>query len=78
MEYLGVIISKGSIHMDPIKIKGIMEWPILTKKKELQIIPWFYQLLLPLHKKLQQNCEANDSFDRERAVEWGMAQQKHL
>ncbi len=34
-EYLGVIISKGSIHMDPVKIKGILDWPVPTKK-ELQ------------------------------------------
>ncbi len=25
MEYLGVIISKGSIHMDLVKIKGILD-----------------------------------------------------
>ncbi len=35
-EYLGVIISKGSICMDPIKVKGILDWPTPTKKKELQ------------------------------------------
>ncbi len=34
-EYLGVIISEGSIRMDPIKIKGILDWPTPTKKKEL-------------------------------------------
>ncbi|SJL04179.1 uncharacterized protein ARMOST_07539 [Armillaria ostoyae] len=34
-EYLGVIISKGSIRMDPIKVAGIAEWPVPTKKKEL-------------------------------------------
>ncbi len=35
-EYLGVIISEGSIRMDPIKVKGITEWLTPTKKKELQ------------------------------------------
>ncbi|SJL01324.1 related to TY3B TY3B protein [Armillaria ostoyae] len=35
-EYLRVIISEGSIQMDPIKVAGITEWPVLTKKKELQ------------------------------------------
>ncbi|SJL14246.1 uncharacterized protein ARMOST_17702 [Armillaria ostoyae] len=35
-EYLGVIISEGSICMDPIKLAGITEWPVPTKKKELQ------------------------------------------
>ncbi len=36
MEYLGVIISEGSIHMDPVKIQGIVEWPVPTKKQQLQ------------------------------------------
>ncbi|SJL07041.1 uncharacterized protein ARMOST_10384 [Armillaria ostoyae] len=35
-EYLGVIISEGSIRMDLIKLAGIVEWPVPTKKKELQ------------------------------------------
>ncbi len=35
-EYLGVIISENSIHMDPVKIAGIAEWPMPTKKRELQ------------------------------------------
>ncbi|SJL12751.1 uncharacterized protein ARMOST_16182 [Armillaria ostoyae] len=35
-EYLGVIISEGSIQMDPVKLAGIAEWPVPTKKKELQ------------------------------------------
>ncbi|SJL13786.1 uncharacterized protein ARMOST_17234 [Armillaria ostoyae] len=35
-EYLGVIISEGQVHMDPVKLAGIAEWPTPTKKKELQ------------------------------------------
>ncbi len=35
-EYLGVIISQDSVWMDPIKVAGIVEWPTLSKKKELQ------------------------------------------
>ncbi len=35
MEYLGIIISKGSIRMDPVKIKGILDWPVPTLHKEL-------------------------------------------
>ncbi len=35
-EYLGVIISENSIHMDPVKIAGIAKWPMPTKKRELQ------------------------------------------
>ncbi len=35
-KYLRVIISENSIHMDPVKIAGIAEWPMPTKKQELQ------------------------------------------
>ncbi|SJL17443.1 uncharacterized protein ARMOST_20993 [Armillaria ostoyae] len=35
-KYLRVIISEGSIRMDPVKLAGIAEWPAPTKKKELQ------------------------------------------
>ncbi len=35
-EYLSVIISENSIRMDPVKIAGIAEWPMPTKKRELQ------------------------------------------
>ena len=36
IEYLGLIISENSVEVDPIKIKGIQEWPTPTRKKELQ------------------------------------------
>jgi len=36
IEYLGVIISHNSVTMDPVKIAGVTEWPILTNKKEVQ------------------------------------------
>jgi hypothetical protein len=35
-EYLGVIISHNSVCMDPVKIAGVFEWPILSNKKEVQ------------------------------------------
>ena len=35
-EYLGMIISEGNIHMDPIKIAGIAEWPTPSCKHEVQ------------------------------------------
>src|SRR5271156_4248382 len=33
VEYLGVVISKNSVKMDPAKVAG---WPIPTNKKEVQ------------------------------------------
>ena len=36
IEYLGLIISKGKIEMDPVKIGGVAEWPRPNSKKEVQ------------------------------------------
>jgi hypothetical protein len=36
IEYLRLIISQGEMRMDPVKVAGVMEWPALTIKKEVQ------------------------------------------
>ena len=36
IEYLGVVISQDSVMMDPTKVIGVLEWPTLTTKKEVQ------------------------------------------
>ncbi len=54
-EYLGVIISKNSIRMDPIKIAGIAEWPTPMKKWELQSFLGFtnfYQKFIKNYSKV--------------------------
>ncbi len=55
MEYLGVIISEGSICMDPVKIQGIAEWPVPTKKQQLQSFLGFtnfYQQFIKGYSKI--------------------------
>ncbi len=54
-EYLGIIISENSIRMDPIKIAGIAEWPMPTKKRELQSFLGFtnfYQKFIKNYSKI--------------------------
>jgi hypothetical protein len=36
IEYLGFIISHNSMKMDPVKIKGVMEWPEPSTVKQVQ------------------------------------------
>jgi hypothetical protein len=61
MEYLGLIIKPGEIAMDPVKVKGVMEWPVPKKVKQLQVflgfcnyyrrfIEGFAQIARPLHE----------------------------
>ncbi|KAG5732436.1 hypothetical protein E4T56_gene8388 [Termitomyces sp. T112] len=36
VEYLGLVILHGIAEMDPIKVAGVVEWPELRNKKEVQ------------------------------------------
>ena len=36
IEFLGIIISCGTIHIDPVKVKAIMDWLTPIKVKEVQ------------------------------------------
>ena len=36
VEYLRVIISNGSVKMDPVKVEGIANWPIPKTVKDVQ------------------------------------------
>jgi len=35
VDYLGVIVEKGHVKMDPVKVQGITDWPTPTNLKEL-------------------------------------------
>jgi len=35
MEYLGLIISKGKLHMDPVKLNAVTNWPTPKTMKEV-------------------------------------------
>ncbi len=36
MDYLGLVISKDHIAMDPVKVQGVMDWPQPAKVKDVQ------------------------------------------
>ena len=36
IEYLGLIISENQVRMDPVKTRGILDWPTPTCKRDLQ------------------------------------------
>src|SRR5260370_24136358 len=36
VDYLGLVISKDHVAMDPIKLQGVTDWPQLTKVKDVQ------------------------------------------
>ena len=49
VSFLGYIVAKGSLQMDPAKVSAITSWPIPDSHKQLQRV----ELLPPLHPKLQ-------------------------
>ncbi|SJL11309.1 uncharacterized protein ARMOST_14712 [Armillaria ostoyae] len=66
-EYLGVIISKGQVRMDPIKLAGIAEWLTPTKKKELQSFLGFtnfYQKFIKNYSKVTWGAAQNQAFQQ--------------
>ena len=60
IDYLGLVISRRHIGMDPVKVQGIAEWPVPGKLKEVQsflgfvnfyrrFIKGFSDIAQPLH-----------------------------
>ena len=35
VEFLGVILGHGQVHMDPVKVKGVLDWPIPQNLKDV-------------------------------------------
>ncbi len=73
-EYLGVIISKNSIRIDPIKIAGIAEWPTPTKKRELQLFLGFTNFYQKFIKNYSKVVKALTALTRNAEWKWGSAQ----
>ena len=42
VEFLGVILGHGQVRMDPVKVQGVLDWPILQNLKDVQSFLGFY------------------------------------
>ena len=76
LEYLGVIVSHDSVKMDPVKVAGVMEWPILTNKKEVQSFLGFtnfYQRFIEGFSHVA--CPLFDLTKVDSAFHWSMEEQ---
>ncbi len=74
-KYLGIIISKGSIHMDPIEVKEIMEWPTPVKKKELQSFLGFTNFYCCFIKNYSKIVKQMTQLMGNEPWKWGAVQQ---
>jgi hypothetical protein len=70
VEYLGVIVGKGQVKMDPVKVQGITNWPIPTNLHKLRsflrfgnyykdFIPGYSFIMRPLHDLTRKNTPYN-------------------
>ncbi len=74
-KYLGVIISEGSIQMDPVKIQGIAEWPIPAKKQQLQSFLGFTNFYQRFIKGYSKVVKLMTQLTGNNPWKWGTAQQ---
>ncbi len=74
-EYLGVIISEGSIHMDPVKIAGIVEWPMPARKQQLQLFLGFTNFYRRFIKGYSKVVKPMTQLTGNDLWKWGSAQQ---
>ena len=56
VEYLGVIIGKGMVKMDPAKIEVVKNWPITKTKKQLQAFLGFCNFYWQFIKNFSRVC----------------------
>ena len=55
IEFLGVILQNGTIHMDPAKTQGVADWPRLTNVTGVQSFlgfTGFYRYFIPNYSKI--------------------------
>ena len=79
IDYLGVILEKGMICMDPVKIEGIKNWPMLTKVKDVHSFLGFCNLYRPFIPKFGHDAKPlNELTKKDAPWQWGPRQQEAM
>ena len=79
IDYLGVILEKGMIRMDPIKIEGIKNWPSPTKVKDVRSFLGFCNFYRPFIPKFGHDAKPlNELTKKEAPWQWGPRQQEAM
>ena len=55
MEFLGVVLERGQIHMDPTKLKGVADWPPPKSVKDVRAFlgfTGFYRYFVPHYSQI--------------------------
>ena len=77
IEYLGMIISKGHVAMDPVKVKAVLEWPEPTKVKQVQAFLGFANFYRRFIRHFAQKARPlTDLTRKDQPWIWGEEEQK--
>jgi len=77
VDSLGLVIFKDCVVMDPIKVQGVMDWPQLTKVKDVQSFIGFvnfYQRFIQNFSKIA--CPLHVLTQKSKDWSWGTAEQQ--
>ena len=76
IDYLGVILEKGMIRMDPVKIEGIKNWPTPTKVKDVRSFLGFCNFYRPFIPNFGHDAKPlNELTKKDTPWQWGPRQQ---
>jgi len=76
-EFLGLIISKGQIEMDPVKHSGVTDWPTPKKLKDIQAFMGFANFYRRFIKDFSEIARPmNDLTKKNTLWNWGAEQQQ--
>ena len=77
IDYLGVILEEGVTHMDPVKVKGIRDWPTPTSVKDIRSFLGFcnfYRLFIKGFSTIA--CPLNELTHKNITWKWESPQQQ--
>jgi hypothetical protein len=77
VEFLGLVISQGQIAMDPVKVQGVLDWPVPESLKQLHSFIGF----LNFYRRFIRNFSKiafplNNLTKKDVQWKWGLAQQE--
>ena len=79
IDYLGVILEKGMICMDPVKIEGIKNWPTPTKVKDIHSFLGFCNFYQPFIPNYAHDAKPlNELTKKDVPWQWGTHQQEAM
>ena len=75
VEYLGVLVSENCVEMDPVKVKGIAEWPVPQNASDVRKFRGFANFYRRFIKDFSAVCKPLDRLTGNNPWQWGAEEQ---